>query len=93
VAVTPSPDDFTLSVSQPSYRALLITCALGQREIDVYAEALPGCPDYDWSIVLSQPLCWTRPLGRTHLTRAEVQSLQAALVRRANTDGLRVRWD
>ncbi|GAB3183172.1 hypothetical protein FHX75_111735 [Micromonospora palomenae] len=57
----PSPDDFTLSVSRPSFRALLITCALGTREIDVYGEVIPDSPDYDWSIVLSQPLHWTRP--------------------------------
>ncbi|PZF93148.1 hypothetical protein [Micromonospora deserti] len=89
----PSPDDFTLSVSRPSFRALLITCALGTREIDVYAEALPDSPDYDWSIVLSQPLHWTRPLRGMALTDVEAQTLRTALMRRASLDGLRIRWD
>lgn len=88
-----SPDDFTLSVSQPSFRGLIITCALEAREIDVYAEALPDAPDHDFSVILSQPLHWSRPLATFELTDAEAQALRTALMRRASRDGLRIRWD
>jgi hypothetical protein len=90
--MTASPGGFTISITRPTFRALVITCALAQREIDVYAEALPDSPNYDWSIILDRPLYWVRP-ARTALTDAEAAALTTALVQRADTDGLRVRWE
>ncbi|GAA1278846.1 hypothetical protein Psi02_60870 [Planotetraspora silvatica] len=84
--------DFTVSITRPSFRALLITCTLRQQEIDVYAEALPDSTDADWSIVLNGTLYWTRP-ATTALTEPEKQALRAVLAKRAETEGLRIRWD
>jgi hypothetical protein len=90
--VANAPEESNLSISRPSYRAILFTWRSGDRELDLYAEALPDSLDHDWSIILDD-LCWTRSLRTGTLSKAETVTFGRALVRRVAAEGLRVRWE
>ena len=90
--MTPAGEPVVLTVSRPSFRALLFACALGDRELDLYAEALPDSPDHNWSILQQDLRRWTRPRG-LELTPSQQDAVRTALLARIEADGLRLRWD